>query len=256
MARISKLLTAAVVGVAVACGGEQAGEDTADARDLSMVPAESLAMLDDRPPEAATPEPQRPTTRTPPREQSPQQPRTAPAPLTLPAGTTVELAATDTITSKTNKAGDPVSATVSAAITDERGRVVIPAGAVFMGTIAEIKAAGSPGGQGTLRLAFTEVSFGGNTYGAVAESDSLATESQGRGIETRDAAKVGVGAAAGAVAGRIIGGDRRGTIIGGVVGAAAGAGVAAATKDEDIVLPAGGRIRLVLQEEMVLTPIS
>jgi hypothetical protein len=261
MSRNSNALTILTLGAALACGGGEAAEDE-EARDLSMPPAESLAVLSDRPqaeerrPPATTQPQSQP--RPQPQAQPPRQsrPATPPAPLTLPAGAVIELAATDTISSKTHNAGDPVTATVNADINDARGRLVVPAGAVFRGVIAEIKPAGSPGGVGTLRLAFDAVSFGGRTYAAVAESDSLGTETQGRGVSGGDAAKVGVGAAAGAIAGRIIGKDTKGAVIGGVVGAAAGAGVAAATKDQDIVLPAGGRIRLVLQQEMVLAPIG
>ena len=64
--------------------------------------------------------------------------------------------------------------------------------------------------------------------------------------------QVGAGAVVGGIAGRLIGGNRRGTIIGAVTGAAAGAGVAAATRDEDIVLDGGAPIRLVLTAPFVL----
>lgn len=250
MTRLLNVPIAVALVATLACGGEGTPEDDA-ARDLSMAPAESIAAMNDAPQSGE----RAAVTTTPPRRDPPPRPQ-PPAPLALPPGTIVELAATDTISSRTNEAGDIVTATVRSAIADSRGRVVIPAGAVFTGVIAEIAPAGSPGGEGTLRLAFSEVSFGGRSYRAVAAADTLGTETQGRGVTAGDAAKVGVGAAAGAIAGRIIGKDTKGAIIGGVVGAAAGAGVAAATKDEDIVLPAGGRIRLVLQEEMVLTPIG
>ena len=64
--------------------------------------------------------------------------------------------------------------------------------------------------------------------------------------------QVGAGAVVGGIAGRLIGGNRRGTIIGAVTGAAAGAGVAAATRDEDIVLDGGSPIQLVLTAPFVL----
>lgn len=251
----------AATALALACGESAQKENAADARDVSLAPAESVAALNDQPPPAtAKPKQQPPAGRRLPTGNQPtggtaQETKPA-APATLPSGTVIELAARDTITSRRNKTGDSVTATLSAAIKDAQGRVVIPAGATFLGTIAEIKAAGSPGGEGTLRLAFDRVSFGGKTYNAVASSDSLQTETQGRGVTAGDAAKVGAGAAVGAVAGRLLGKNAKGAVIGGVVGAAAGAGVAAATKDQDIVLPAGGRIRLVLQQEMVLTPIG
>jgi hypothetical protein len=253
---------AAGVGICAAallgCGGEREADDE---RDVSLVPAESVAALQDEPqPETpaaaeATPEQSAPPRRTEPAPSPPptrRQPAPAPVPRTLPAGTVIELAARDSISSRVNQAGDPIVATATADITDESGRVLIPAGAVFSGVIEQIAPAPGPGGQGTLVLAFNEVTVNGRTYGMEARADTLGTEQHGRGISTGDAAKVGVGAAAGAIAGRILGGNRRGTIIGGVVGAAAGAGIAAATKDQDIVLPAGELIRLVLQAPMEL----
>ena len=123
---------------------------------------------------------------------------------------------------------------------------------MFTGTVTEIESAGSPGGIGTLVLTFSEVHFGGSSYAINAVSDSLGFEMKGQGISGGDAAKVGVGAVVGAVAGRVVGKNTKGAIIGGVVGAAAGAAVAVATKDQDIVLPAGGYIRVVLTQPLVL----
>lgn len=244
--------TLAALGTAllfVGCGGEA---DTDDAeRDLSLAPAESVAALDDSPQEAPETAPaQRETTqRTTPERSTP---RTPPPPerATLPEGTVLELTANDSISSATHENGDPVSATAAVDITDADGRVLIPAGAVFDGVIEDIREIEAPGGQGTLVLAFNQVSFGGRTYAIEARSDSLGTESRGRGITAGDAAKVGVGAAAGAIAGRILGRNTEAAVVGGVVGAATGAGIAIATKDSDIVLPAGGLIRLVLAAPM------
>lgn len=241
-------LTVAIVGAfgVLACGG---GSDTAqDERDLSLAPAESVAALDDSPQEAPTAQEtrQQPAVRT-------ARPAPPPPPV-LPEGTVLQLTARDSISSKTNASGDAVNAIAAADVTGPDGGVLIPAGALFEGTIDTIAPAGRPGGEGTLVLSFNRVSFGGNLYAMEARSDSLGTEYQGQGVSVGDAAKVGVGAAAGAVAGRIIGGNRTGTVVGGVVGAAAGAGVAVATKDQDIILPAGGLIRLVLAAPMELRP--
>ncbi len=245
----------AVVMWLVGCGGaEQATEDET-ARDLSLAPAESIAVLDDRPQSAPEPEPV--SSAAPRRQAPPPAPPAPPAPLALAAGSVLALTASDTVSSRTHAVGDPVTAVASADVRDEQGRVVVPAGARFVGSIAEIEQAPSPGAPGTLRLTFTEVEFGGSRYTVAARSDSLGTVTAGRGgVSTGDAAKVGVGAAAGAIAGRVLGGDTKGAIIGGAVGAAAGAGVAVATKDQDVVLPAGGYVRVVLDRELVLTPIG
>jgi Glycine zipper len=238
-------MTLVVVGVVWGwgCGGSDTAQDE---RDLSLAPAESVAALDDSPQQEAAAPVQRPAARA-------ERPAPPPPPV-LPEGTVLQLTANDTISSKTHHSGDAITATASADIAAPDGTVLIPAGAVFDGIIDSIAEAGRPGGEGTLVLSFNRVTFGGNSYAMEARSDSLGTEYRGQGVSAGDAAKVGVGAAAGAVAGRIIGGNRTGTVVGGVVGAAAGAGIAAATKDQDIVLPAGGVIRLALAAPMVLQP--
>jgi hypothetical protein len=248
--------TIAIAAVAaLACGGEKQPAADQTVRDLSMAPAESVAALNDQPAQGQQPAPQpaaqpAQTTRQPAaaRPMAPAPPPAAPGPVTrtVGEGAMLMLAASDTLTSRHNKKGETVVATCTADVEDAQGRVVIPAGAVFTGTISDIAPAEHPGGEGRMVLTFNQVEFGGQTYAVAARTDSLGTVMKGRGVTVGDAAKVGVGAAAGAIAGRVIGGNKTGTIVGGVVGAAAGTGVAAATKDVDILLPAGAPIRLVL----------
>ena len=226
----------------VAWGCGEPGDE--EARDLSLPPAESLATLDDSPQEQPAPEkavPDQAVRRPPP-----------PAPQVLPVGTVVELIARDTISNITHVVGDTVWATTAADVLDAEGEIAIPVGARFEGVIEELEESESIGGQGKLSIAFTRVLFGGNEYVLEGASDSVATETQGRSVTTGDAAKVGAGAAAGAVLGGLISKDSKGAIVGGIIGAAAGVGVAAATKDRDVVLPAGGLVRLVLASPLVI----
>ncbi|HET7039495.1 MAG TPA: hypothetical protein VFH97_06390 [Gemmatimonadales bacterium] len=239
------------VAVLLACGGGDQAADDETARDLALAPAESVAALNDQPQaQAPAPSPAQETPRqAAPRQAAPQPaaPRpSAPAALTLGEGSTIMLAASDTLTSRHNKRGETVTATAASDIRDSRGRTVIPAGSVFTGTITDIAPAESPGGQGRMVLTFNTVEIGGNRYAVSARTDSVGTYMKGRGVTAGDAAKVGAGAVVGAVAGRVIGGDKTGTIVGGVVGTAAGVGIAAATRDIDIILAAGAPIRIVL----------
>ncbi|MBI2072494.1 MAG: hypothetical protein HYW52_05450 [Gemmatimonadetes bacterium] len=241
-----------------ACGGESARETPEQGRDLSLAPAESVAQLSDRP--AAQPATQPPATQ--PAQPRPQpQPRAQPPaprpePPMLAEGTTIELFASDSLHSRKNKKGDAVMATTASAFKDARGREVIPAGAVFLGTISDIAPAESPGGQGRMALTFNRVQFGGKTYSVQAATDTLGTVMKGRGVTAGDAAKVGAGAVVGAVAGRLIGGNKTGTAVGAAAGAAAGAGIAVATRDIDIILPAGALIRIVLTAPFTLEEIA
>ena len=252
----SKARVSLALGLAaafLACGGGESSEETPEqGRDLSLAPAESVAALSDQPAVQAATQP--PATQ--PARPRPQPPAARPTPLSLTSGTTIELFASDTLHSRKNKVGDPVMATTASAIQDARGRSVIPAGAVFLGTISDIAPAESPGGQGRMAFTFDRVQFGGKTYGVQATSDSLGTYMKGRGVTAGDAAKVGAGAVVGAVAGRLIGGNKTGTAVGAAAGAAAGAGVAAATRDIDIILPAGGLVRIVLTAPFTMAEIA
>lgn len=237
------LLSLALLG---ACAkGENANTASADstARNLTLAPAESSAAMRDAP---ATPPPAPPAVQntTPVSRPAVERPRTPPAPttVTLPVGTHFDMAATDTITSRTAKAGDAFTARVVEDVRNAAGKVVIPAGSSVSGTISDVKPAPNPSTPGTLTLAVSSVTIRGTNYPLDASIDSIETVHKGRGVTTGDAAKVGAGAVAGAILGRVIGGNKRGTVIGGVVGGAVGAGVAATSKDSDIVLPAGAHI--------------
>lgn len=249
--RVPGILAALAIGVA-ACGGGENSADDELARDLSLAPAESVAALADVPVTDAD----RPTELDVPRATPHTEPAAQPAPrvvrITLPAGTIITLAASDTLTSRHNAKGEPVVATNAEAVRDDAGRVVIPPAAIFSGTISDIAPAESPGGEGRLVLTFNRVQFGGAVFEVQARTDSIGAFMKGRGVTAGDAAKVGAGAVVGAVAGRIIGGNRTGTIVGAAAGAAAGVGIAAATRDIDIILPEGAPIRLVLTAPFVV----
>lgn len=240
----------ATVALAACSRGEQPGNASADstARDLTLASPESTAMTGDvAPPATAPPAATTPAAAPAPRPTTPA-PRPAPArpapptSYTLAAGTRLHLGVSDTITSRSAKAGDAFTATVVEDMTDASGRVTVPAGSTVQGTIVEVKPAPDPYTPGTLRLALNTLTVRGQAYPLDARIDSLETVRQGRGVTAGDAGKVAAGAAAGAILGRIVGGNRTGTVVGGVVGAAAGAGVAHNTKDSDVVLPAGAHI--------------
>ncbi len=238
----------AMVGmlVVLACG-ERPPEDPAD-RDLSLAPAEAGAAIDDQPatpPDAPAAQTPAPAARQPaPRPAPPPQPRVVS--LVVPTGTDITLFARDTLTSRHNRKGEEVIATNAEPIMDAQGRVVIPPAAVFIGTISDIAPADNPGGEGRMILTFSRVQFGGDVFSVQARTDSMGSYMKGRGVTTGDVVTVGAGAVVGGVAGRIIGGNRTGTIVGAAAGAAAGAGIAHATRDIDIILPAGAPISIVL----------
>jgi len=233
---------------------DQASTTDSTARDLTLAPTESTTAMRDvpaNPPPSTTHNPP-PATR-PPAARPPAPPPARAATRSLSAGSKLDVAANDTISSRTSKVGETFTAHVVADVKNAAGQVVIPAGAVVNGRITDVKPAPNPKTPGTLTLAVTSVTVGGNTYPIDAAVDSIETIHKGRGVTTGDAAKVGVGAAAGAILGRVIGGNSKGTVIGGVVGGIAGAGVASSTKDSDIVLPAGAHIIVRLTKELTVS---
>ena len=255
----------ALIATSAACGGQVASEDEdTETRDLTLPAAEPIGTIADEPepdpepvPEPLLTEQARPRSPAPEPEPEPEpepDPEPEPEPIvpTLMAGTVFTVEAQDTLTSRHNEIGDAVSARVREGVRDENGMLVLPPGAVLLGTITDIAPAESPGGEGRMVLTFDGVELDGWVYQMEARLDSLGTRRKGRGVTAGDAAKVGAGAVVGAIAGRVLGGNRTGTVVGAAAGAAAGVGIAAATRDVDIILDAGAPIRLVLTAPLVL----
>jgi hypothetical protein len=248
MNRLALIATIAAFGLSACQKGQDQAQADSSARDLTLAPTESTTAMQDVPDRKTNPPP---ATRPP--AARPPAPPARPATRTLASGARFDIAATDTISSRTAKTGDTFSARVVEDVRNAAGQVVIPAGATVNGKITEVKPAPNPRTPGTLTLDVTSITVGGNTYPIDAHVDSLETVHKGRGVTTGDAAKVGAGAAAGAILGRVIGGNSKGTVIGGIVGAAAGAGVASTTKDSDIVLPAGAHIIVRLTKDLTVS---
>lgn len=262
MTRFITLTSIAILGLS-ACQKSQDQTQASDstARNLTLAPAESTAAMRDMPdqnqkttrppPPAAKPAQRNPTTtRTNP--PAPPAPPARPAMARLGVGAKMDIAAADTISSRTAKVGDAFTAHVVEDVKNATGQVVIPAGSVVHGSVTAVKPAPNPRTPGTLTLSVTSVTVRGTAYPLDAAVDSLETIHKGRGVTTGDAEKVGAGAVAGAVLGRVLGGNKKGTIIGGVVGGIAGAGVASQTKTSDIVLPAGAHIIIRLTKELAV----
>ena len=254
MTRLAILASAAVFALSACQKGQQQSQASdSTARNLTLAPSESSATMRDVPDQnqktTLPPVTRPPAQRNPTRRTNPPSP---PARARLGVGTQMDIAATDTISSRTAKVGDPFTAHVVEDVRNAVGKVVIPAGSVVNGTITDVKPAPNPRTPGTLTLSVTSITVRGTSYPLDASVDSLETIHKGRGVTSGDAAKVGAGAVAGAVLGRVLGGNKKGTILGGIVGGAAGAAVAHATKDSDIVLPAGAHIIIRLTKELAV----
>jgi hypothetical protein len=251
------LLTLAILSGCGGGGGDRAAADSLS-RDLQRLPVDSSSTLNDQPVAAAEPAPApapkpKPVASKPRPKPQPAPKPAAPAPRVLESGTLVPTTLETEISSKTNKVGEKVTTTVASDVTDERGRVVIPAGATVKLTITEIRESENKGDKtGKLTLTPTEIAFGGLTYGLEASAEALDRKLVDRKTNAGDVAKVGAGAAAGALVGRVLGGNTKGAVIGGIIGGAVGTQRAVETQDRDVVVPAGSRVELKLQGDFVI----
>jgi hypothetical protein len=247
----ASLATVGFLGCAKSDQTSQSADSTA--RNLTLAPTESTAAMKDVPAPATAPAKAAPEKKAPVKKPTPPKPA-APASLMLAAGATVPAAAADTISTRSAKAGDPFTATVSQDVRDANGRVVIPAGATVSGTIVAADPAPNPSSSGKIELAVTSVTVRGVSYpinGSVVAKDTVM---KGRGVTGADAAKVAGGAAAGAILGKIIGKNTKGAVIGGVAGAAAGAAAARVSRDIDVVIPKGATITIKLNGPLTVQP--
>jgi hypothetical protein len=172
----------------------------------------------------------------------------------LSEGTEIELYAADTLQLNDDLIGQIVLARAATSLLDSRGREVIPAGAVFSGTVTKTEMSDSSGTSEALVLTFNGVEIDGAAYGVEALTDSIAIRTEKGGVSAGDVAKTGAGTVVGAIAGRLIGGNKTGTLVGAAVGTVAGAGVTVATKGEKVMIDTGAPIRIVLTAPFVRKP--
>jgi hypothetical protein len=151
---------------------------------------------------------------------------------TIAPGTRITVVTDQSVSSKTAKIGETVTASVAHDVISE-GKVVIPKGSPVKLTVSSVQASGRLSTPAKLYLRLRTVTVGGKTY-------TIATSSAGRtlgGKGKRDAGFIGGGAAGGAIIGALAGGGK-GAAIGAAAGAGAGTAGAAATGKKDIEFPA------------------
>ncbi len=160
---------------------------------------------------------------------------------TLVAGTTFVGALQNTIDTGKNKVGDALTVrTLQPVRVNEK--TVVPAGAAIHGQVTHVDPAGRIAGGAELTLRFTELVLSDGTSYAIS---SAPFRLKGKGDAKESAAEIGGGAVAGGVLGGVLGG-KKGIAKGAVAGAVLGTGVAVATKGDQIVLPAGQKIKVTL----------
>ena len=186
---------------------------------------------------------------------------------TVPAGTKVLLSLKSGINTKTAQQGDGVYLVSSFPVVGP-SRVMIPVGVYVQGVVDRVVRPGRVKGRAQIDMHFTTMIF---PNGSVVEvpgvlnslpgsdgpkvKDSEGTVEQA-GNKGRDAGNIAKGAAIGAEAG-VLGGAASGDVLKGVgygslAGAAAGAIYTLFTRGNDIVIPLGTSVEMVLQRPLVL----
>ncbi len=173
----------------------------------------------------------------------------AKGPVTLAAGTEIEVLTNENIDSKTAKQDQVFSADVSQNVLDSSGQVVIPKGSAAELVIRSVSAGNITGGS-EMTLDLQSVKVGGHRY-LVNTQDLQQKGSQGVGANKRTAEMVGGGAALGTLIGAIAGGGK-GAAIGVLAGAAAGTGAQILTRGKEVQVPAESKLRFKLDQPVRL----
>jgi hypothetical protein len=176
------------------------------------------------PPDAA----KSPTAETPVAPAPPPQPRKA----TLAAGTPIAVVTSSTLSTKTNKTGEPFQASLAQDIVDGDW-MIAKKGSTVTGVIFESDPGGKVKGVASITIQLKRLTL------ADGQEISIATNSfsaDAKSTKKKDAAKVGIGAGVGAAIGAIAGGGK-GAAIGAGVGGAAGTGAVLATRGAPATIP-------------------
>jgi hypothetical protein len=168
----------------------------------------------------------------------------------VPAGTDLNVDLVDGASSLTSQVGASVRARVAQAVVID-GLTVVPQGAIVHGTVTEAVSLKKIGGAASLGLRFDSVDLEDGRSAAIV----AIVHEQGKSETGKDAGTIAGAAAGGALLGRLLShhDKTKGTLIGAAVGAAAGTGVAAATKGQEVELPAGTPLALHLEQPLTVT---
>jgi hypothetical protein len=158
---------------------------------------------------------------------------------TLPAGTTLVAALGSRLSTEGLRAGRSVTLTTRSPLELDEDRA-LPTGVIVRGEVTHARGGGRIAGAPELTIRFREISVGGATYPISAEPFRL----RGKDDLVESVAEIGGGAVVGGIVGAVAGSTVKGAVIGGVLGT----GVAVATKGNQIVLPAGQRLRVRLTQ--------
>ena len=181
---------------------------------------------------------------------------------TLPAGTALKVKLSNTLTTFSNKSGDPFSGRVTEAVV-VNGKTVVPVGTTVEGRVTKVneprRIAGKPtlaifpeamvlpnGERYMLNAALVDTSLRGGTD--VNEEGQF----KGSGHDGKDLTEIGMGTGGGMLIGGLAGGGK-GLLIGGAVGATATVAHWLG-KHRSAMLPAGTELTMELSRSLDMAP--
>ena len=180
---------------------------------------------------------------------------------TIPAGTHILLSLTSSISTRNSKEGDRVYLQTAVPVAQD-GRVVIPRGSYVQGTVTKTKPAGRLSSKGELYLLFDSLTLPNGVTRDFRARLTSADASKGKvdsdegkisGDTGKDPRKVGRDVGIGSMGGVIVGGAAGHPITGLGVGAAAGLAAVLLSKNQDVVLPRGTSVEMVLDRDLYYT---
>lgn len=186
--------------------------------------------------------------------------------ITIPAGTKVPIMLKNAISTRGNHVGDPVYAqtTFPVVLND---RILIPAGTYLQGRIMQIRPAGRIKGRAEVMMHFTTliypngytVMLPGSLENAPDVDKARVKDKEGTiradSNKAGKAAEVAVPASeGGALAGGLASGSRGGALAGAGIGAAVGMGIALLSHGNEVKLPPGTTLEVVLQRDVPVDP--
>ncbi len=179
---------------------------------------------------------------------APPSPARQPQTVTIEAGTSLMVRLDETLSTKTNVAGDSFRGTLDQPII-LNGFIIADRGSKVVGRVAATQKGGHLSGSSDLSLELTEIN---TTDGQTVRVQTSPWEKKGDSNTAGNIEKIGGGAAIGAIIGALAGGGK-GAAIGAAGGGAAGTGVAAATGGKPTVVPVETRIAFRLNAPVTIT---
>lgn len=188
-------------------------------------------------------------------------PAAPPARYLVPAGTHILLTLSNSVSTKSSKDGDRIYLQTAIPIALD-GRVIIPRGSYVQGTVTKTKAAGRLNSKGQLYIRFDTLTLPNGVTRDFRARLTSADASKGKvdpeegkitGDKGPDGRKAGRDIGIGTMGGVIVGGAAGHPVAGLGAGAAAGLAAVLLSKNQEVVLPRGTSVEMVLDRDIYYT---